>query len=289
MSRVLVTGATGFVGRQVARALDAQGHEVVAFVRRGSAPPVWSKDVVETQDLFAESPKVLQSTLTSVDAVVHVAWYAEPGKYLNSEKNLDCLTGTIRLARAAMAAGVRKFVGVGTCFEYDLNTSMASDERRIEPDSALRPDTVYGASKAAAYMALDRAFADAGVSFAWCRLFYLFGEGEDSRRLLPYVLERLNAGAEADLTPGTQLRDFLDVREAGRQIANVVAAQCEGPINVCSGEAISVRNFILSQVPDTADKNLLNFGARQMRSDEHPCVVGRPGGLSARGWEAQNA
>ncbi len=76
--------------------------------------------VIETPDLFQADREWWLAALTGIDTVVHLAWYTEPGKYLQSELNLECLSGTIELARASMQAGVRRVVGIGTCAEYDL-------------------------------------------------------------------------------------------------------------------------------------------------------------------------
>ncbi|MEX0276495.1 MAG: NAD-dependent epimerase/dehydratase family protein [Ruegeria sp.] len=279
MGRVLLTGASGFVGRQISKALGAAGHEVVEVRRDTPATAEGGGTVISTDDIFGESDRRYRDMLTGIGAVVHAAWYVTPGTYLSSRKNLDCLTGTVRLAQAAIEMGVKRFVGVGTCFEFDLNAAQTTPFEPIEPDAPLRPDTLYGAAKAATFLALDRAFRDTDTRFAWCRLFYLYGEGEDERRLLPYVLEALRQSEPAELTAGTQLRDFLDVSEAGARIAAVVDTDYQGSVNVCSGRPISVRDFILSQIPPNLDTSLLKFGARAMRSDEHACVVGRPGGL----------
>lgn len=284
MSRVLLTGAGGFVGRQIAAALVASGHAFTALLRPGAAP-VPGADRAETADLFAADDAELARLVAGVDTVVHAAWYAEAGLYQASPRNLDCLAGTVRLARAAMAGGVRRFVGVGTCYEYDFAALERANAFPIEPDAPLGPETIYGAAKAATFMALDRAMAASETQFAWCRLFYLYGASEDSRRLLPYVLQRVGAGEGAELSAGTQVRDFLDVAEAGRQIASVALDTGTGPVNICSGKAVTVRDFILSQLPAGSDPGLLCFGTREMRADEPRTVVGRPGGLLTRGWE----
>ena len=132
-----------------------------------------------------------------------------------------------------MQAGVRRLVGVGTCFEYDL----AQGVLRI--DTPLRPQTLYAACKASTFQVLGQLLPTAGVEFAWCRLFYLHGEGEDSRQLVPYLRQKLSAGEPAELTSGNQIRDFLDVREAGAIIAEAALGDRQGPINVCSGVPIT--------------------------------------------------
>ncbi len=73
--------------------------------------------------MFAEDNDWYENVCSDIDIVIHVAWYARPGKYLESSLNLDCMSGTLAFARAAANQGIKKFIGVGTCFEYDLTTN----------------------------------------------------------------------------------------------------------------------------------------------------------------------
>jgi nucleoside-diphosphate-sugar epimerase len=265
MTRVLLTGGTGFVGGHVLRSLQAAGADVVAVQRHRSLELANLTGVVETPDMFAEDGDFWAMCCAEVDVVVHIAWYAEPGKYLQSPLNLHCLAGTLRLAMAARDAGAR-FVGIGTCFEYALKGVP------LATDAPLGPTTPYGAAKAAAYMALSLSLPD----FAWCRLFYLRGAGEDARRLVPYLHARLGAGEPVDLTSGTQVRDFLDVAEAGAQIATVALGLQQGAQNICSGVPITVAALATDIAQSYGRVDLLRFGARPDRADDPPHVVGIP-------------
>jgi len=169
MSRtVLLTGGTGFVGRQILKALAGQSVTVRLIVRNGKEDLVPAdvplENILATEDLFSESPEWWLAACQGIDTVIHAAWYAEPGKYLRSPKNLDCLSGTLALAKACVSVGVRRFVGIGTCFEYDLTPGYLSI------DTPLAPITPYAGAKAAAYLALSHYLREAGVEFAWCRL-----------------------------------------------------------------------------------------------------------------------
>ncbi|MBU2601979.1 MAG: NAD(P)-dependent oxidoreductase [Actinobacteria bacterium] len=269
---VLLTGATGFVGRHVLHALADRGVRVRSVVRdRAGALPValeGGEAVVTTPDLFAEGSDWWANACRGVDTVIHVAWYVDPDDYLQSAKNIECLVGTLELARGAAAAGVRRFVGVGTCLEYDLTGGMQS------VDTAIRPLTPYAGAKAAAFMALSSWLPRAGVEFAWCRLFYLHGEGENSRRLVPSVRDRLAAGQPADLTSGDQIRDYLDVSVAGRMITDIAFGAEQGPVNICSAMPITVRQLVEGIADEYGRRDLLRFGARPDGIGDPPCVVG---------------
>jgi nucleoside-diphosphate-sugar epimerase len=269
---MLVTGATGFVGRHVLDTLAATDCRLRLIVREGKqtqvSPAAAIETVVTTPDIWAEPAAWWEDACRGIDTVIHIAWYAEPGKYLQSPKNLDCLVGTLRLAQAASRAKVRRFVGIGTCFEYDLSAG------RLTVDTPLRPATPYAGAKAAAFMALSQYLPQQGVAFAWCRLFYLYGEGEAAERLVPYLRGQLKAGDPAELTSGTQVRDYLDVRDAGRMIVEAARGTAQGPINICSGTPMTVRELAERVADDYGRRDLLRFGARADNLTDPPVVVG---------------
>ena len=280
MTTFALTGATGFVGRQILRALTERGCRVRVIKRPGSRLPDCDNrnriEIAETSDLFAASRQELEPLLAGCDTLIHAAWYAEPGQYLHSPRNVDCLIGTLRLAQAFQTSGGRRFVGIGTCFEYDVNAGW------LKPDTPLLPKTPYAAAKVAAFQMLSQLLPPSGQSFAWCRLFYLYGEGEDARRLVPYLRAKLAAGEPAELTSGRQIRDFLDVREAGERIAAVVLSDQQGPVNVCSGQPITVRELAERIAVEVGRLDLLRFGARPDNPFDPPCVLGLP-------WRPDNA
>ena len=271
---ILLTGATGFVGRQVLRELGQKNCRVRLVIREGShdraphSPAI--ENVVATPDIWSENVAWWADACRGVDTVIHVAWYVEPGQYLQSPKNLDCLEGTLRLAQGATQAKVRRFVGIGTCFEYDLGAG------HLAIETPLKPSTPYAAAKAEAFTQLAQSLPQRGLEFAWCRLFYLYGEGEDGRRLVPYLRGKLAAGEPAELSSGNQIRDFLDVRDAGRMIVEAALGPVLGPVNICSGTPITVRQLAERIADEYGRRDLLRFGVRPDNPVDPPCVVGVP-------------
>jgi len=269
---ILLTGGTGFVGRQIARELAARNYRVRFVVRKGSESRIQHSEGVEsivpTPDLWSESAAWHALLCKDVDTVIHAAWYAEPGQYLQSPKNADCLRGTLQLAQGAIDARLRRFVGIGTCFEYDL------DQGRLSTQTALKPTSPYAEAKVAAFTALSQLLPPRRVSFAWCRLFYLYGEHEDGRRLVPYLRSKLAAGEPAELGTGKQIRDYLDVREAGRMIADTALGGTPGPVNICSSVPVTIREIAERIADEYGRRDLLHFGVRPEKLTDPPCVVG---------------
>jgi len=269
---ILLTGATGFVGRKILASLLARSLRVRLVVRTGGQNSIEMnsqiESVVTSDDIFQEDLGWWKNVCCGVDTIIHSAWYAEPGIYLQSPKNLDCMVGTMTLAKACVEVGVRRFVGIGTCFEYDLAEGYLSIE------TPLRPVTTYAATKAATFLALSQYFITSGVEFAWCRLFYLYGDGENPKRFVPYVRSRLAAGEVAELTSGSQTRDFLDVSVAGKDIVNIACSEYEGAINICSGVPVTVRALAEKIADEYHRRDLLCFGARSENLVDPPCVVG---------------
>lgn len=274
-ARILITGSTGFVGRQILRQLRQEDVSLRLIVRPESQHKIFlpnkeSDEIVLTNDLFTETKDWWNTACKNVDTIIHAAWYAVPGKYLASTKNLDCLIRILQMAQAATRANVRRFVSIGTCAEYALS------DQPLSIDAPLNPTTAYAATKAAAYLALLHFLDQAKMEFAWCRLFYLYGENEDPRRLVATIRNALANGQPALLTSGHQIRDFMDVQEAGRQIAKVALGSETGAFNICSGKAISVREFANTIAAEYHREDLLKFGARADNPFDPPFVVGVP-------------
>lgn len=274
MTRVLITGATGFVGRQIIRALDVEGVALIPVVRPSINASLFGvrrvERIVTTQDIFSEDEDWWVAQCQGVDIVIHAAWYTMPGKYQQSAYNMDCLMGSLKLAKGATKAGVKRLVGIGTCAEYDQSHGV------LKVDTALKPLTPYAAAKAALFYSLSQWLPAQSVSFAWCRLFYLYGEGEDELRLVPYIRRQLVKGEPAELTSGKQIRDFMDVVDAGKKIAEVALSDHNGPVNVCSGEPITVRQLAERIASEYGRYDLLQFGVRPDNIFDPPCVIGIP-------------
>ena len=154
ISRILLTGATGFVGKQVLNALQQGNSDIVLIVRNDWEKKIKNHNgiskVITTKNLFSESREWWEKACLGVNIVVHLAWYLEPGQYLKSDKNMDCYRGSLRLAEGAANSGVQRIVGIGTCFEYDLSNGLLSI------NTPLKPMTPYAIAKVALFEKLTK-------------------------------------------------------------------------------------------------------------------------------------
>lgn len=276
--RVLVTGAAGFIGFHVARRLLAAGHEVLAHVRPGSPAGRLAelggrvvtvpRDASELgRELAAHAPQ----------AIVHAAWYARPADYLESPENLASLEATVRLIQAAVALGCPRFVGVGTCLEY------ADLPRPRREDDPCSPASLYGSAKLAAFHLGRAATRGTATRFAWARVFHPYGPGEDAARVLPSVAAALRAGTAIELSGCLQQRDPVRVEDVAAALALLASTSEEGPFNVGTGTAITLRALLEELARRLGRPELLLFGRRPDRP-EPVCLVGDPARLRALGW-----
>ena len=195
----------------------------------------------------------MRATLRAVQPshVLHLAWYVEHGRFWAAPENLDWVGATLSLARAAAEAGATRFVGTGTCIEYDWSDQESAGQPGLRRESdPLAPTFLYGEAKAACYRLLSAAAPGLGLSFAWGRLFHLFGPGENPARLVASLIAAMRAGKAAEIGSGRQLRDFMATQDAGAALAALCASGVTGAVNVASGEAGDGRSRWRRRSPD---------------------------------------
>jgi nucleoside-diphosphate-sugar epimerase len=279
--RVLVTGASGFIGARVARQLIVRGHEVTALSLPGDR-----LDRLQGVDAHLAACDLGDATALDraisqarPEGCIHLAWYAVPGLYLHSEENLKSLEASIALLRRMLTARCRAIVMAGTCAEYDPEAS-----ERLREDGATKPATLYAAAKLAMCL-VGAQLARAGEArFAWGRVFYPYGPGEDPRRALPALIRTLLAGGTFDATEGAQVRDYVHVDDVASGFVTLLESEADGVYNLCSGAPYTMRQ-IMSAVGAALDaESRIRFGAVPYRGWEPKRICGDNTKLRALGW-----
>jgi len=282
--RVLLTGATGFVGSHCIEPLRRRGFDVVA-THHGRAPR--SVDGVTWQSVDLLDAAAVQRLIDEVKPthLLHLAWYVEPGKMIASPANLDWSQASLGLLRLFHAAGGERCVIGGSCYEYDWRYGYCNEQ--LTP---LRPDTLYGAAKLGLCETLLGYAAATGLSAAWGRMFFLYGPNENPRRLVPSVILSLLKGDPALSSHGRQVRDYMHVQDAANGMVALLDSQAHGAYNVASGQASTIVSIVELLGELTDRRELLRIGAIPARANDAPLVVGDPAAaLREFGWAASIA
>ena len=234
MNRLVVTGASGFIGQAVLRiACEDQlpGFEVHAVCRTplsGTFPQV----IWHAGDMLSMDHERFLGAIEPTH-LLHLAWATERKSYWTTENNLGWLEAGVKLLVAFRESGGQRFVGVGTCSEYAPSAVPSS-----ELTTPLTPWSLYGATKAAMSLVAS-ALAGERLSTAWARLFFLYGPGEPDDRLVPRLLSSVATGSVIAVH-GEHVRDYLHVSDVARGLVALLRADITGPVNIGSGIGISI-------------------------------------------------
>lgn len=279
MKRLLLTGGGGFVGRHAVIALIEAGYEVHALVNR-NLPRKTEGIYLHQCDLsdFRRQREIAREIRAT--HLLHLAWYAEHGKYWASPENYMCVEAGAELVSNFVESGGLRAVFAGTCAEYDWSYGYC-----LEGSTPLRPSTIYGSCKNRMRMILEDFSAGAGLKSSWGRIFSLYGPGEDHRRLVPSVALSLLRNEPAMCTHGNQVRDFLYVADAARAFVALLESGVQGPVNIASGVPVSVREVVLRIAEKINRRELVRFGAVQRSDNDPPFLTASVGRLTDEvGW-----
>jgi nucleoside-diphosphate-sugar epimerase len=254
---VVLTGATGFVGRHVAQAARARGHAVLALVRdveaAGRLPWLGACGLVHAD--MSAPPADWAGLLQGADTVIHLAWTGLPN-YKSLAHVETHLPQQIAFLKGLVASGVRRLVVTGTCLEYGMR------EGELAETLTPAPAVPYAIAKNVLRQYLEDWCAQQGVVLRWARLFYMYGDGQHPNSLLAQLDRAIDGGeTKFDMSGGEQLRDYLPVTEVARHL--VALAEHEsfaGTVNVCSGSPISVRRLVERHVAARGASIALNLG-----------------------------
>jgi nucleoside-diphosphate-sugar epimerase len=281
--RVFITGGSGFVGRHLLQYLAAvPGLELALLV---SQPQVFPFLPTPPRQIIGrlETLPAWQAELRdwAPQICIHLAWYAEPGKYLYAPQNTALLGQSLALLEVLIEAGCRSVLMAGSVAEYD------TDRGYLREDSPTAPQTIYATAKLALSWMGARLAADAGISFTWARLFYLYGPGEDERRVLPALVRALVRGEAFASTPGQQIRDYLHVADVAAALWHLAAGQHGGVYNICSGYPVQMGDFLRLAARQMGREDLLQLGALPYRQWEPMFICGDNQKLRGTGWQAR--
>lgn len=230
--KILVTGATGFIGRHVVTQLLQQGKTVIAVSRTANGLPAHAN--LKHLSLDLHDPAAVNTFMQQHQphALIHLAWEATPGLFWHSEENFKWLSSSSALLQQFVAAGGETAVLAGTCAEYKWE-----NETLHEENSPVNPTTIYSASKHA-FHTLAKVIAQ-DINLIWGRIFLPYGPDEDENKLISHIFREIQAGNEPTFqTPGRAV-DFIHVQDVACALVALAHTHVSGTLNICSGNAVT--------------------------------------------------
>jgi predicted O-linked N-acetylglucosamine transferase (SPINDLY family)/nucleoside-diphosphate-sugar epimerase len=275
--RVLLTGASGFLGRHAIGPLIDMGYEVHAV----GSTVIDERARWYRADLLDQAARRGLVAAVQPQALLHCAWVTQHGAFWTAQANLDWVAASLDLARAVVQQGARRMLFVGSCAEYDWSKPAARPWLESDP---CQPTTLYGIAKHAAHQVLRPFAASAGVTLIWARLFHLYGPHEAPGRLVPAMLRALRAGARFSTGPAETVRDLLHVADAGQALAGLLDHGQAGACNVASGQPVSMAALAGMAAALANRHDLVELGARPSTTAEPAAIVADVTRLRATGF-----
>jgi len=282
LKRVFLTGATGFIGQQCVASLIENGFEVHA-VSSKVVPELFNAAQWHQADLFDSSQ--VQALMQTVQPthLLHLAWYAVPGKFWASLENLRWVQASLCLLAEFARQGGTRVVMAGTCAEYDWHSGTCSEET-----TPLLPTTLYATCKHSLQMMLSASAAQMGLSAAWGRVFFLYGPHEYPERLVASVIRSLLKEEPARCSHGEQVRDFLHVTDVAGAFVALLDSDVSGPINIASGQPVMLKEVIYQIAEIIGRPDLVQLGAIPASLGDPPFLLASVNRLREEvGWQPQ--
>ena len=260
--KVLVTGATGLIGKELAKPLLEAGFDVYAITIDENNPNNgihWIKG-----SLFDEN--FIKGTLENVkpEYLLNMAW-CTTGDYLKSDINYKFLTAGINLLKHFKDNGGKRVVYAGTCFEYKFKNEPLKETDELDIEK-----TVYTFCKHKLHEIAEYFCKQNNISFGYGRIFYVYGKNEDKTRLTGMIIDKLSKNEKVIIKSGALIKDYMYSKDIANAFVKFLDSDVEGSVNICTGKPISIKEFALEIGKQMNKKDLIFF---QDEPSNQPAII----------------
>jgi nucleoside-diphosphate-sugar epimerase len=265
--KVLVTGATGFVGRHVVKQLVDNGYEVFSLVRDLEKAASLESLKKSTHIYFDITKPPIKPTLPTDSIFIHCAW-GDVRDTLSLNHIETHLLDNYRAIKQIIEYGIRQILITGTCYEYGLQYGA------LKPSALTQPNTPYAIAKDTLHKSLRALQAKLDFELIWARLFYTYGAGQDEKSVISLFDKALQDNDEVfNMSFGEQLLDFLPVENVAEKIINLLSHR-DGVFNVCSGAPMSLRRLLENRAKEAGKTIRFNLGFYEYRKQDSLAIWG---------------
>ena len=262
--KVLVTGATGLIGKELIKPLKEAGFDIYGITIDENNPENyvnWIKGSLFDDDF-------LKSTFDKIkpEYLLNMAW-CTTGDYLSSNMNYDFLKAGINLLKYFKDNGGKRAVFAGTCFEYKFKNQPLKENDELESEK-----TVYTFCKNKLHEIAQYFCERNDISFGWGRIFYVYGRGENKNRLTGMVIDKLSKNEKVIIKSGNLLKDYMYSKDIAGAFVKFLDSDVKGSVNICTGKPVSIRDFVLEIARAMNKENLIIF--KDEPSNQPPLIVG---------------
>jgi len=283
MNRILVTGATGFIGRACINTLAESGQYEIHAASTNLQNSL--RDDINWHQADLHDHTAISALLDMIKPthLLHLAWYPVAGKIWSADENHTWVKSSFNLLQAFALSGGKRCVFAGSCAEYAW-----TDGSCREGETPLEPASVYGQCKNTLHNMQTTFCMDAGLSCAWGRVFYLYGPHEPQQKLASSVILALLRGEPARCSHGNQIRDYLYVQDVAAAFIALLESDVEGAVNIASGKPLALKDIVLKIADKLDAHDLLQLGALPAAENEPDILIADTSRLSGEvGWSPE--
>lgn len=221
--KIILTGATGLIGKEVLPLLKKEGFDILALSSKNCN--LFNKD--EIDNVFNEfKPEYL----------LNFAW-CTTGNYLTSDLNYKFVDAGMNMLKAFNRNSGRRAVFAGTCFEYKFKNAP------LKENDELNPLTIYAKCKVELFKQATEYCIQNGISFGWGRIFYVYGKNENEKRLTPYIINNLKNNNPVEIKCGQLIKDYMYTKDIAAAFVKFLCSNTQGALNICTGKGISLAAY----------------------------------------------
>ena len=277
--KILLTGASGFIGSHVLEELLKRGYRVHAVVHSGEIPP-HSEVTVHRLDLLDSAAVESFMAEQKFTHLLHLAWYVGKKCQMN-DLNVDWLVASLKLVHSFVQHGGEHFLGTGTCSEYEYKYGFMREDA-----TPTNSGTLYGNAKNSLCRMAHIFCTQHNVHFQWTRIFNCYGPAENSKRLVSSTTISCLRGEDVRVSDCMNFLDYLHVGDTARGIVDVIESELTGAVNICSGRPVQLRAIVETIAKLTGFHGRIQWGSIPA-AFSNELVVGDNHKLRSIGWQPQ--